>query len=185
MRLLNTRPGRFAPAFLLAAVALGTPMAAWAQAQPQAATPQAAQPPISIEPVPNELELAKLLWSTMTAVHHANLSGNYSVLRDISSPGFQVMNNAARLGEVFASIRQSRVDLSSALLLAPTYTEPPSVAEPGVIRVRGYFGLRPTALFFDFFFQWVEGRWRLHGVAISPQAIASEEAPERGRNSTR
>lgn len=189
MRLLKTWPGRFAPAFLLAALAFAMPVTASAQAQaqalPPAMTPQAAQPPISVEPVPSELELAKLLWSTMTAVHHANLSGNYSVLRDIASPGFQVVNNAARLGEVFASIRESRVDLSNALLLAPTYTEPPSVAEPGVIRVRGYFGLRPTALFFDFFFQWVEGRWRLHGVSISPQAIASQEAPERGRNSTR
>lgn len=176
----NFWPGRYVPAFLLAAMALALPGIASAQS-----APQAAQPPISVEPVPSELELAKLLWSTMTAVHHANLSGNYSVLRDISSPGFQVMNNAARLGEIFASIRESRVDLSNALLLAPTYTEPPSVVEPGVIRVRGYFGLRPTAIFFDFFFQWVEGRWRLHGVSISPQAIASEEAPERGRTSTR
>ena len=176
----NFWPGRLVPAFLLAAAALVLPATAMAQT-----APQAAQPPISVEPVPSELELAKLLWSTMTAVHHANLSGNYSVLRDISSPGFQVMNNAARLGEIFASIRESRVDLSNALLLAPTYTEPPSVVEPGVIRVRGYFGLRPTAIFFDFYFQWVEGRWRLHGVSISPQAIASEEAPERGRTSTR
>ncbi len=99
----NFWPGRFAPAFLLAALALALPGAAMAQT-----APQAAQPPISVEPVPSELELAKLLWSTMTAVHHANLSGNYSVLRDISSPGFQVMNNAARLGEIFASIRESR-----------------------------------------------------------------------------
>ena len=81
MRFLNTRPGLFAPAFLLAALALAAPVHAQTQA---------AQPPISVEPVPSELELAKLLWSTMTAVHHANLSGNYSVLRDTSANGFQI-----------------------------------------------------------------------------------------------
>ena len=60
----NFWPGRLVPAFLLAAAALVLPGAASAQG-----APQAAQPPISVEPVPSELELAKLLWSTMTAVH--------------------------------------------------------------------------------------------------------------------
>ncbi|MEZ5708027.1 MAG: hypothetical protein R3E02_01420 [Blastomonas sp.] len=148
--------------------------------------PQVTGIPISALPVPGELEMAKLLWSTMAAVDHANQSGNYSVLRDISSPSFQVNNNAAQLAEIFRGIREARVDLSNTLVLSPSYTEPPAIVEPQVMRVRGYFGLRPTFVFFDLRYQWVSGRWRLHGIALSPSQIASEmPGGTRGADSTR
>ena len=128
-------------------------------------------------PVPGELELSKLIWSTMAAVDHANQAGNYSVLRDLSAPGFQIQNDAARLAEIFAPIRASRVDLSNTLLLAPTYTAAPQIVNEGVLRVQGFFGLRPTAISFDLYYQWVGGKWRLFGVSISPTQIASEQPP--------
>ena len=67
----------------------------------QAAQPTV-QPPPSVRPTPGQLELSKLIWSTVAAVDHANRSGNYSVLRDISAQGFQINNNAAQLGQIFA-----------------------------------------------------------------------------------
>lgn len=159
--------GRHAPArFLCALLALGLVPLAPVSAQ------QAAQQ-VSSVPVPGTLELSKLVWSTMAAVDHANQAGNYSVLRDLSAPGFQVNNDAARLTEIFASLRSSRVDLSNTLLLAPTYTASPAIIQPGVMRLQGYFGLRPTAINFDLFYQWVGGKWRLFGVTISPSQIAS------------
>jgi len=109
----------------------------------------------------------------MAAVDHANQSGNYSVLRDNAAPGFQMLNNPARLSEIFAGLWASRVDLSNTLLLAPTYTAAPAVVEKDVIRVRGAFGLRPTAISFDLYYQWVEGRWRLYGVSIGQESIAN------------
>jgi len=135
------------------------------------------QPPPSAVPVPNELELAKLVWSTMAAVDHGNISGNYSVLRDMSAPGFQANNDAARLAQIFASLRASNTDLSNTLLLAPTYRAPPRLEAPGLLRVQGMFGLRPTAINFDLYFQWLNGRWRLFGVAIAPSTIATQEPP--------
>ena len=140
-----------------------------------AAAQTAPQPPAAIMPVPGELELSKLIWSTMTAVDHANVAGNYSVLRDLSAPGFQINNDPARLAEIFAPIRATRIDLSNTLLLAPTYTAAPAMVNEGVLRVQGYFGLRPTAIGFDFYYQWVQGRWRLFGVSITPRPIASEQ----------
>ena len=128
-------------------------------------------------PVPGELELSKLIWSTMAAVDHANQAGNYSVLRDLSAPGFQIQNDAARLAEIFAPIRALRVDLSNTLLLAPTYTAAPQIVNEGVLRVQGFFGLRPTAIGFDLYYQWVGGKWRLFGVSINPTQIASEQPP--------
>jgi|GEM_PF-6016137 len=44
-----------------------------------------------------------------------------------------------------------------------------------VLRVRGSFGLRPTAVAFDFEFQWYNGKWRLFGVAISPMPLATQQ----------
>lgn len=156
---------RFGPG--LAALALILASAAVAQ--------QPSQPPASSVPVPGELELAKLIWSTMAAVDHANQAGNYSVLRDLAAPGFQINNDAAKLTQIFASLRASGVDLSNTLLLAPTYRGPPRMAQPGVLQVRGYFGLRPTAINFDLYYQWINGKWRLFGVSIVPAQIATQQ----------
>jgi hypothetical protein len=131
--------------------------------------------PVSTVPVPDDLEMSKLIWSTMAAVDHANLSGNYSVLRDLAAPGFQMANDPAKLTQIFASLRQSGVDLSNTLLLAPTYSVPPRLEQPGLLRVRGMFGLRPTAIAFDLYFQWINGRWRLFGVSIAPATIATQQ----------
>ncbi|RHW17892.1 hypothetical protein D1610_05105 [Sphingomonas gilva] len=162
--ILRNGPGRLiAPALLI----LGAAGPAPAQQQTSA--------PASNVPVPGELELSKLIWSTMAAVDHANQAGNYSVLRDLSAPGFQVNNDAARLAQVFASLRAQNIDLSNCLLLAPTYTSTPTQVQPGVLRVQGYFGLRPTAIVFDLYYQWAGGKWRLFGVSITPRRLAGEQ----------
>jgi hypothetical protein len=153
------------PLLLALAACLG--MAAPVQAQ------QAV--PVSSVPVPDELEMSKLIWTTMAAVDHANLSGNYSVLRDLAAPGFQMANDPAKLTQIFTSLRLSGVDLSNTLLLGPTYTMPPRLEQPGLLRVKGLFGLRPTAIAFDLYFQWVNGRWRLFGVSIAPASIATQQ----------
>ncbi len=140
---------------------------------------QSAQPGISAQPVPDSLELAKLVWTTMAAIDHANQSGNYSVLRDISAPGFQLNNDAAKLAQIFSGVRATGIDLSNTLLLAPTYAAPPAITN-GVMRLQGYFGLRPTAIAFDLYYQWAGGRWRLFGVSINPRSIASNQPAPTG-----
>jgi len=164
-------PGQTAPALFLLAM-----FAAAFGSLPAAA--QTSQPPVAAQPVPGELELSKLIWTIMAAVDHANMAGNYSVLRDLAAPGFQANNDAASLAQIFQSIRESRVRLSNTLLLAPTYTAAP-LMQGGVMRVQGFFGLRPTAISFDLHYQWVNGRWRLFGISIAPRTIATIQ-PEGG-----
>jgi len=132
----------------------------------------ASRPPVSAQPVPGQLELSKLVWNTLAAVDHANQSGNYSVLRDMSAPAFQAANDPARLAQIFQGLRRSRIDLSNTLLLAPSYSVAP-VIQNGVLRIRGYFGLRPTAINFDLHFQWIGGRWRLFGVSINQRNLGT------------
>ncbi len=163
-------PGRHAPARLVLALLLASGLAgvpAFAQQRP----PSQAQP--SQVPVPDSLELNKLVWSTMAAIDHANLAGNYSVLRDLSAPNFQILNDSAKLASIFASLRASGIDLSNALLLAPTFSAPPRLPQRDVLELRGYFGLRPTAISFELYYQWVVGRWRLVGVSILPANLAA------------
>ena len=164
-------PGLRAPAVFLAAAALAglAPDALAQVAQP-------GRPAVSSLPVPSELELAKLVWSTMAMVDHANRSGNYSVLRDTSANGFQIQNDPSRLAEIFAPIRQLRVDLSNALIVAPIYTGGPTLLQADVFRVQGYFPLRPSPIFFDFYFQWEQGRWKLYGISVQPGSITQPVA---------
>jgi hypothetical protein len=144
---------------------LGVPQHVSAQQPPQ----QAAAPAI------NQMELSKLIWSTMAAVDHANQSGNYSVLRDIAAPGFQANNDAAKLAQIFTNLRSSGTDLSNTLLLSPSYRAQPRMVQADMLQVQGLFGLRPTAITFELLYQWVGNKWRLFGVSIAPEPMAGQQ----------
>ncbi|MEO0699236.1 MAG: hypothetical protein AAFY81_05905 [Pseudomonadota bacterium] len=157
----------------------GTPAASQA-VQPGARLQQpSVQPPPSIRPTPSQLELSRMIWSTVAAVDHANRSGNYSVLRDISAQNFQINYNPARLTEIFAGLRNSNIDLSTALLVPPTYYEAPQMLNENLFRVKGLFQLRPVSIQFDMAFQWEQGRWKLAGIDIQPAQMVATPPPGR------
>lgn len=175
-------PGPRAPAFFYP-LAAGLALALAAPAAAQA--PPAVQAPPSLRPVPDQLELSKLIWSTILAVDHANRSGNYSVLRDMSAQGFQINNDAARLAQIFTGLREQRIDLANALLVPPTYYEPPRQLQADVFEVKGLFQIRPIAIQFDLFYQWEQGRWKLFGIDIQPLSMVEampgpEAVPQQG-----
>ncbi len=151
-------PARVCCAALALALVAVSPVAA--QPQPQAQAPQAA--------VPDQLTILKMVWSSIAALHHANETGNYSVLRDLGAPGFQQANSAATLAGVFQAVRSQQVDLSNALVVTPNYDFPPAIVENGLLRIRGNFPLRPNPIGSDLLFQNVAGQWRLFGIAVAP-----------------
>jgi len=156
-----------------------TPAAAQA-VQPGARLQQpSVQPPPSIRPTPSQLELSRMIWSTVAAVDHANRSGNYSVLRDISAQNFQINYNPARLTEIFAGLRNSNIDLSTALLVPPTYYEAPQMLSENLFQVKGLFQLRPVSIQFVMAFQWEQGRWKLAGIDIQPAEMVAAQPPGR------
>lgn len=168
-RIVKSGPGRIAPA-LSAVMVLALALPHQAQGQPRPARPAAPAPtqaPASA-PVPDQLSSLKMLWSVMAAVDHANRTGNYSVLRDLGSAGFQARNNPANLAAIFAGLRDQRVDVSDSLIVTPVWEIPPNMVQPGVLRMRGSFPLRPAAIAFDLLFAW-DGGWRLEGIAIQNQ----------------
>ncbi len=170
-----------APAFFYAALITGA-LAVMVASLPVPAIAQQARPlaaptidaPASMRPVPGQLEMSQLIWSTMLAVEHANRSGNYSVLRQLGSQGFQIGNSPAQLAQAFSGLRRTNLDLSITLLVPPTYTEAPSVLQDGVFRARGIFQLRPRAIGFDLYYQWEEGRWKIYGIDIVPLSMVEQ-----------
>ncbi len=153
-------------------VCLGVPAAAHSglpalQIAQQPVVPTINAPP-AVRPVPGQLELSQLIWSTMITVENANRTGNYAVLRQLGSQAFQIGNPPSQLVQVFAGLRATGLDLSTTLLVPPTYTQAPQVVQNGVFRVQGIFQLRPRSVGFDLYYQWEQGRWKIYGIDIIP-----------------
>jgi hypothetical protein len=106
-----------------------------------------------------------LVRSTLLAVDQANKTGNYTVLRDIGAPGFQ-SNSAARLGEIFAKLRNDNLDLSGVAVIDPQLNLLPQIEANGLMHMAGFFPSVPTQVNFDLSFAPVNGQWRLFGISV-------------------
>jgi hypothetical protein len=107
-----------------------------------------------------------LIRSTLIALDQANKTGNYTVLRDLGSPAFQV-NTAARLGDIFASQRRDKLDLSGVAALDPQLTLLPQIEANGMLHMVGLFPSVPSQLKFELLYAPVDGQWRLYGLSVS------------------
>jgi hypothetical protein len=135
------------------------------------AAAQAPRPAAAVNAIPDQAGLARMVWSTMAAVDHANKTGNYNVLRGLGSPDFQASNGAPALSRIFASLREQGVNLSDTLSIEPSYEFPPAL-EGGMLRLRGAFRMRPQAVQFDLLYQWNQG-WMLQGIAVRTVPFSS------------
>ena len=120
--------------------------------------------------MPDTYGLMILIRSTLLAVNHANLTGNYTVLRDLGTPGFQQSNNPARLADVFRGLRERNLDLSPVALLDAKLRRQPSLAPNGRLRLTGFFPSKPEQVNFDLTFYYRNDRWRLDGIALNTTA---------------
>jgi hypothetical protein len=133
-----------------------------APAQAPAAAPSAAGPQV---PGPDQLMI--LIRSILLAANHANLTGNYSVLRDLGTPDFQQNNNAARLADIFRDLRSKNIDIGPIAVLDGKLLGQPSIDPNGRLRLTGYFPSQPEQVNFALTFQMMGGRWRIYGMALN------------------
>jgi hypothetical protein len=122
-----------------------------------------------------------LIRSTLLALDHANKTGNYTVLRDLGSPAFQV-NTAARLSEIFAGERMDNLDFSGIAAIEPQLTLLPQIEANGMMHMAGFFPSVPTQVNFELAYAPVDRQWRLFGLSVSlgqasPVAPPSPELP--------
>ena len=142
------------------------------------------------EPKPAQIDrngVLILIRSSLLALDQANKSGNYTVLRDLGASGFQAANTAARLGEIFASLRRDKIDLSGVAVLDPQLTLLPQIESSGMMRMTGFFPSAPAQVKFELLYAPVDGQWKLFGIAVSlaqsgpvapqPAPVAAPAAP--------
>jgi len=158
-------------------------VAASAQQSPQQQNAQA--------PKPANIDrngVLMLVRSSLLALDQANKTGNYTVLRDLGAPGFQVANNAARLAEIFVKLRNDKVDLSGVAVIDPQLSLLPQIEQNGLMHMAGFFPSVPSQVNFELIFAPVEGQWRLFGISVSigqsapvapepPPAPAAKQTP--------
>jgi hypothetical protein len=122
------------------------------------------------EPKPAQIDrngVIILIRSTLLALDDANKTGNYSVLRDLGAPGFQLGNTDARLAEIFAAQRKDNLDLSGVAVLEPQLTVLPEIEANGMMRMAGFFPSVPTQVNFELLYAPVNRQWRLMGLSVS------------------
>ena len=122
-----------------------------------------------------------LVRTALLALDQANKTGNYTVLRDLAAPGFQV-NTAARLAEIFAGHRRDNLDLSGVAVIDPQLTVLPQIEANGMMRMAGFFPSVPKQVNFELAFAPVDGQWRLFGISVAlgqaaPAAPITPAAP--------
>ena len=118
-----------------------------------------------------------LVRSALLALDQANKTGNYTVLRDLGAPAFQV-NTAARLAEIFAAQRRDNVDLSGVAVIDPQLSLLPQIEANGMMRMAGFFPSVPTQVNFELTYAPVNGQWRLFGISVNLGSSAPVPPPE-------
>ncbi|MCK1395143.1 hypothetical protein [Bradyrhizobium sp. 1] len=166
--------------WLSAAVGLLILGAVTTSAQQTPPQPHQAPPQQQAAPKPANIDrngVLMLIRSTLLALDHANRTGNYTVLRDLGAPGFQV-NTAAKLAEIFAKQRGDKLDLSGVSVIDPQLSLLPQIEPNGLLHMAGFFPSVPSQVNFELLFAPVEGQWRVFGVSLSVgQAAPAAPAP--------
>lgn len=128
----------------------------------------AQQPPAAPKPANIDRNgVLMLIRSSLLALDQANKTGNYTVLRDLGSPGFQAGNTAARLSEIFAQQRNDKLDLSGVAVIDPQLTVLPEIEANGMMRMAGFFPSMPSQVNFELIFAPVDSQWRLFGIGVN------------------
>ncbi len=131
-----------------------------------ACLPVADAPAQGPDTVPDYPGQAMLIMNTLTAVNHGNITGNYTVLRDLASERFRRQNTAGDLATTFANLRKQKLDLSPILVTKPQLTQRPAQDQYGRMQLVGYFPTRPQAVQFGLVFQKINGGWVIDEITV-------------------
>lgn len=133
-----------------------------------------AGPAAAQTPAPDPAQAEAMIKTTLIALNHANLTGNYTVLRDLGSPRFRAANTAARLAAVFAPMREEALDMTPLVLLTPQLEARIGMDDRGQLRLIGYMPSRPLRLVFDLAYESAGNRWWISDLAVN--AVPAPEA---------
>lgn len=144
----------------------------------QAPPLEQADPRAATATLPDAYRLNMMIRSSIIALNHANKTGNYTVLLDLASPPFRAANDSSRLRQIFAKLRQRKLDLSPILFYTPKLLQQPQIAPDGMLRLVGYFPTAPERVNFDLYFELVGEEWKIFGIGVemSPADLTASVA---------
>jgi hypothetical protein len=116
--------------------------------------------------IPDQIKLNLMIRTTLLAFSQANQTGNYSVLRDLSHPQFQLQNTHSSLSDAFKNFRQRNLDLSPIIFYTPKLLRPATIQKDGLLRMTGYFETKPERVSFDLGFWLLGNKWRLAALVV-------------------
>lgn len=158
------------------AIVLGTCQSSWPQEAKQSAPQNFRALP---KPSPDKVtgpEISMMIRTTLVALHQANVTGNYTVLRDLGSGSFRTINNPVRLGNIYGKLRDSGIDLSPVVLLDPLLTKAPFIDANQVLIIEGYFPTLPLNIIFKMGFRFEFGGWRLLSLSVGASEATALDA---------
>jgi hypothetical protein len=118
-------------------------------------------------PVPANRMQTMLLRNALAAVNQGILTGNFTVLRDLSTDCFRRSNQAGDLAAKFAPLRQQKIDLSPTLIIDPQLERAAIDPNTGLLQLVGFFPTKPRRIDFAFEFERVNGGWMINQIAIN------------------
>lgn len=127
--------------------------------------------------IPDAFKLSMLIRTTLIALSQANLTGNYSVLRDLGTFQFQATNTDARLAEIFAGLRGRNLDFSPVVFFDPKLIRPPAL-EGSILRLTGFIPTKPQRIIFDMGFEQFGSEWRISAIVIDIQQAPVDAAAQ-------
>lgn len=121
-------------------------------------------------------EISMLIRTTLVSLQQANITGNYTVLRDLGSNSFRTINNPVRLGNIYGKLRESGIDMSPVVLLDPLLTKAPVIDANQVLIIEGFFPTEPLNILFKMGFRFEFGAWRLFSLSVGAQEAVAQPA---------
>ncbi|MGD9924020.1 MAG: hypothetical protein AB7F76_01060 [Parvibaculaceae bacterium] len=114
-------------------------------------------------------EISMMIRSVMVAVHQANTTGNYTVLRDLGARSFRDINSSVRLGALFTNLRDSGFNIGQTVLFDPRLMKNPVIDKNGLLLLEGFFPTKPYNVVFKLAFRFEDKDWRLFSIAVGVQ----------------
>lgn len=121
-----------------------------------------------------------LIRNTLTALSHANISGNYTVLRDLGSDRFRQSHKPADLAAIFKNLRDRNVNLGAVLTANPSHAKPPQIdAFRGRMLLEGGFPTKTQTINYAITFQHTPKGWMIDDLSVALQPKGGQPVAQR------
>jgi len=127
----------------------------------------AAALPARAQSMPEEVGRAILIKQTLLTFNDANISGDYSVFRALSSTPFSDSYTVEELADIFKVFHDQAIDLAAVVEYDPVYSSDPVINSDGLLMLYGYFDTRPSIVHFELEFFPEEGAWRMISINVN------------------